>query len=178
MLRRFFLAACLALAGASVRAPIAHATPPSPPLEFEVRALAVPVPGRPTPFVVEVAPLVPGETLRLRVVLPSDATLTRGDTLTVAPAPAVGERARFEFAVSIPSGVRRYVYVRAELVTATGRRITRGQNLVLVAGPLLVPDAVGRVVPAGGGESGLVYDGEPASKIGAPVGPTPPGIRR
>jgi len=171
-----FLAAIVL--GACFAVGTARATPPSPQLEFEVTALAVPVPGRPVPFAVEVRPLVAGETLRIRVLPPADCALTSGDTLVVLPAPAKDEAARFTYSITIPSGVRRYVYVRAELVTATGRRIVRGKNLVLVAGPLLVPDAVPRVVPLGSGESGLVFDGMPVPTVGRPVGPTPPGIRR
>ncbi len=171
------LFACLVVA-ACFFAPGAGATPPSPQLELAVEPLAVPVPGRPVPFVVEVEPLVEGETLRIRVRPPGDVRLLGGDTLIVVPAPPLGQKARFEYSVAIPSGVRRYVHVRAELVTASGRRITRGKNLVLTAGPLLVPDAVPRVQALGDGEQGVVYDGEPVPTIGRPFGPTPPGVKR
>ena len=166
------------LAGACFAVPGAFATPPQPLLDLDVTALSAPVPGRPVRFAVEVTPLAEGETIRIRVHPPADCALAGGDTLLVAPAPAKGEALPHEYTITIPSGVRRYVYVRAELVTASGRRITRGKNLVLLAGPLLVPDAVPRVEPAGKGESGLVYDGVPVPTVGRPVGPTPPGIVR
>jgi hypothetical protein len=171
VLAALVLEACLAVPGA-------HATPPSTRLELDVEPLTVAVPGRPTRFAVLVEPLAAGETLRILVRPPADCTLVSGDTLLVVPAPPVGETARFEYAISIPSGVRRHVYVRAELVTAEGRRITRGKNLVLLAGPLLVPDAVSRDVPLGDGASGVAYDGVVVPTQGRPVGPTPPGIRR
>jgi hypothetical protein len=176
LIPRFVLAALFAAACFAVRA--AHATPPSPQLDLDVTPLSAPVPGRPVTFAVEVTPLVEGETIRIRVRPPADCALTSGDTLLVVRAPAQGETRRFEYAIAIPSGVRRYVYVRADLVTASGRHITRGKNLVLVAGPLLVPDVAPRVVSRGAGESGLEFDGAPVPQVGHPVGPTPPGIGR
>jgi hypothetical protein len=158
--------------------PAARATPPSPQLDLRVETVGPAVPGRPVPFTIEVTPLVEGETIHVRVRPPADCTLIAGDTLLVVPASAKGETARFEYAVSIPAGVRRYVYVRAELFTASGRRIMRGRNLVLLAGPPLVPDVAPRIEPLGDGESGLVFDGVVVPTVGRPVGPTPPGIRR
>ena len=58
----------------------------------------------------------------------------------------------------VPPGRRRYVYVRAELVTAAGRRYTRGENLVVVAGPLAVPDPVSRIGSDGKGGAVVEYD--------------------
>src|SRR5262249_27619822 len=105
----------------------AAATPPQPPLDFDLRALEAPTPGRPVPCAVTVTPRALGESLKLRIVLPRDCALVDGDTLRIGPAPSVGEPRRFDFSVRVPPGLRRYIYVRAELTTPSGHVWTRGQ---------------------------------------------------
>ena len=48
--------------------------------------------------------------------------------------------------------------MRAELVTANGRRYTRGEHLVVLAGPLAEPDPVPRIVPDGQGGTLVEFD--------------------
>ncbi len=167
------LGLALLLAGTLVsRSP---ATPPSPPLDFLITLLESPRPGRPVPFAVEVRPLVDGERLRIRIVVPRDCSLVGGDTLRHVPRPAAGRTERLEYAVRIPPGLRRQVYVRAELETPGGHVYTRGENLILLAGEPREPPIRPRMVPDGRGGQGLSFDGSPVPTQGRPAGPTPPG---
>ncbi|MGH7725294.1 MAG: hypothetical protein ACREOU_07670 [Candidatus Eiseniibacteriota bacterium] len=167
------LGLALALAGTLVsRSP---ATPPSPPLEFSIELLESPRPGRPVRFAVVARPLVDAERLRIRVVTPRDCALVTGDTLSHRSHVSPGRTERLEYSVRIPSGLKRYVYVRAELETPGGHVYTRGENLVLLAGVPLFPEAQARPVPDGRGGTGLSFDGQPVPVSGRPTGPTPPG---
>ena len=154
-------AATLLLAGCSllvVFAPPAGATPPRPPLDLRLVLLETPRPGRDVPFTIEVTPLVPGEQLHLTIAPPADTPLARGRRHETRRDLTPGRTQRFEGALRVPPGRRRYVYVRAELVTAAGRRYTRGENLVVLAGPLAVPDPASRSASDGRGGAVVEYD--------------------
>lgn len=152
-----------------------HATPPSPPLELTLTTLETPRPGRPVRFSVEVKPLVPAELVRVRVVPPRDCALVEGDTLLPIVGPPPQRTERLDYAIRIPSGLRRYVYVRAELLTPGGVVYMRGENLVLLAGEPLEPQVVARPVSDGHGGMTLSFDGKPVATQGRPEGPKPPG---
>jgi len=161
----FVALAALALLCATLLPPAnpAFATPPSPPLDFTVRAIQAPRPGVPVDFIVEVTPRAACERLVVRVVLPADCGLTRGDTLRSVPAPAVGSTGRLDYSVRIPPGLTRRIYVRATMETPDGHRYTRGENLVLLAGPSREPVPARRVGPDGRGGEVVEYDGAPAA---------------
>lgn len=127
------------------------ATPPRPPLDLRIVLLEAPPPGRDVSFAIEVTPLIPGAELRVSIVPPADVSLVRGRRIDTRRDLAPGRLQRFEAAVRVPPGRRRHVYVRAELVTAGGRRYTRGEHLVVLAGALVSPDPAVRVVPDGRG---------------------------
>ncbi|MEO6462829.1 MAG: hypothetical protein ABIP29_07115 [Candidatus Eisenbacteria bacterium] len=140
-------------------APPAGATPPRPPLDLRVVLLETPRPGRDVPFAIEVTPLVPGEQLIVTIAPPADAPLVRGRRTETRRDLASGHAQRFTGALRVPPGRRRYVYVRAELVTAGGARYTRGEHLVVLAGPLAAPDPAARTVRDGTGGVLVEYDG-------------------
>lgn len=137
----------------------ARATPPRPPLDLDLVVLESPVPGRPVPFAIVVTPLVPAERLRLRIVPPGDVALARGDTLSLVTDVVPGRAHRFEGAFRLPPGLRRHVYVRAEITTVGGTTWTRGGDFDLLAGPPSRPEPAGRIRPDGRGGSLVEYDG-------------------
>lgn len=161
MPRRFRLlaAASAFLAASCIPWPVA-ATPPQPPLELRLVLLESPRPGRTVGFAIEATALVPAERLRLRLTLPRDVTLARGDSLATVADPMPGRPHRFEGAFRLPPGQRRHVRVRAEIVTPGGATWTRGAHLELLAGMPATPDPVGRAVPDGRGGTLVEYDGE------------------
>ena len=135
------------------------ATPPRPPLDLRLVLLETPRPGHEVPFAVEVTPLHPdGGEVRLTITPPGDVPLVRGRRSEVRRDVARGRTQRFEGALRVPPGKRRFVYVRAELVTPAGRRYTSGGHLVVLAGPPDTPDPVERVVPDGRGGTLVEYD--------------------
>lgn len=152
--------AVLTLAGCAlgVAAPPAGATPPRPPLDLRIVLLETPLPGRDVPFTIEVTPLVPGEQLHVTIAPPTDTPLARGRRHETRRDPAPGRVQRFAGAVRVPPGRRRYVYVRAELVTAAGHRYTRGEHLVVLAGPLAAPDPASRLAADGRGGTVVEYE--------------------
>lgn len=156
--RPLFATLLLALVALTALLIPAGATPPRPPLELRVVLLETPRPGRDTPFAVEVTPLLPGAELRLTVAPAADVALVRGRRVEVRRDVAPGRGQRFEGALRVPPGRRHHVYVRAELVTANGRRYTRGEHLVVLAGPLAEPDPVPRIVPDGQGGTLVEFD--------------------
>jgi hypothetical protein len=135
------------------------ATPPQPPLELRLVLEETPRPGHPIPYAIEVTSLVPAERLRLRIVPRGGVSLARGDTLSTVTEVAPGRAHRFAGAFRIPPGLRRHVYVRAEITTAGGHVWTRGEHFVLLAGPPVVPDVIGRTVSDGRRGSLIEYDG-------------------
>lgn len=149
--------AILALLAALPR-PVA-ATPPRPPLELVLRLLEDPVPGRPVRYAIEVTPLVPVERLRIRVLPPRGVELASGDTATTVRDVPRGQARRFEGSLRVPPGRRHWVRVSAEATTSSGHTWTRGEHLVILAGPLAVPDPPQRVVPDGRGGSVVEFDG-------------------
>jgi len=138
----------------------AHATPPQPPLELRLVLLDTPVPGRAVPFAIEVTPGIPAARLNVTIDPPRDVALVRGARRSTRSDVARGRAHRFEGALTVPPGRRRHVYVRAELVTAGGRRYTRGEHLVVLAGPLATPDPVARTVSDGRGGTLVEFEGE------------------
>jgi hypothetical protein len=142
----------------------ATATPPQPPLDLRLVLLETPRPGRDVPFAVEVTSLVPAGQLRLSIAPPGDVALVRGRRLMTWRDIAPGQAHRFEGALRVPPGRRRFVYVRAEITTPGGRRYTRGEHLVVLAGPLAVPDPVARTVSDGRGGMLVEYDGTKAAR--------------
>ena len=138
----------------------ALATPPRPPLDLDVRLLETPAPGRPVRYAIEVTPLVPVERVRVFVVPPPGVDLASGaPRATLMRDLAPGRARRLEGTLRVPPGRRHYVYVRAEATTASGRTWTRGAHLVVLAGPLAVPDPPQRVVSDGRGGSVVEFDG-------------------
>jgi hypothetical protein len=137
----------------------AHATPPQPPLDLRLVLLETPVPGRPVPFAVEVTPGIPADRLTVTVVPRRDAVLVRGPARWSRAAVAAGRSHRLEGALRVTPGRRHHVYVRAEIVTPAGHRYTRGEHLVVLAGPLAVPDPPARTVADGRGGTLVEYDG-------------------
>ena len=139
----------------------AGATPPQPPLDLRVVLLETPAPGKPVAYAIDVTPLLPAERLRVRVVPPRDVALAvPGDTLRFASDLAPGHARRFTGTLRVPPGRRRYVYVRAEIETASGRTWSRGEHLVVLAGAPLEPDPVARSRADGRGGALVEYDGQ------------------
>lgn len=142
----------------------AEATPPRPPIDLRLVLLDTPRPGRDVPFAVEATPLLPASELRLTIAPPRDVALVRGRGAESRRDVAPGRAQRFEGALRVPPGRRHFVYVRAELVTASGRRYSRGEHLVVLAGALAVPDPVARTMPDGRGGTLVEYDAAPGKK--------------
>lgn len=139
--------------------PNARATPPSPPLELRLVLPERPVPGRAVPFAIEVTPGIPAARLSVTIAPPRDVALVRGTRRSTRSDVARGRAHRFEGALSVPPGRRHHVYVRAELLTAGGHRYTRGEHLVVLAGPLATPDPVPRTVSDGRGGRLVEFEG-------------------
>ena len=166
MPRRTRLLAPVALfvALASSRLP-AGATPPQPPLDLRLVLLEAPAPDRVTPFAIEVVPLVQAERVRVRIVAPRGVALASpGDTLLLAGDVAPGQARRWTSAVRVSPGRRHDVRVRVEITTPAGITWSRGDHLVLLVGPLLVPDPVARPGTDGHGGAVLEYDGQATAR--------------
>jgi hypothetical protein len=154
------LAPALVLAALATIVPPAVATPPEPPVELRLVLLETPAPGRPTPFAIEVTPRVPAGRMRVRVVAPRDVALAApGDTLLLAGETGIGQSRRWTGTARVPPGRRRFVYVRVEMDTPSGRTWSRGASLEFLAGPLLVPDPVAHARADGRGGTLVEYDG-------------------
>jgi hypothetical protein len=161
--------ACALALGVSLLAVLprtARATPPQPPLELRLVLLEPPVPGRAVPFAVEITPGIPAARLEVAISPPRDVALVRGSARATRRDVAPGRLLRFDGSLAVPPGRRHHVYVRAELVTAGGRRYTRGEHLVVLAGPLLVPDPVARTVSDGRGGTLVEYEAGAGSRPG------------
>jgi hypothetical protein len=122
------LAACCALPRS------AHATPPSPPIDFAL--IPQPAEGDAVPFTVEVAPRIPAASLTIEIV-PQPGVTIRGGPLKRALPPLA--KARLAYRAKLPRGLARRVYVRATLVTPEGAIFTRGENLVFSEDPVRAP---------------------------------------
>ncbi|MEP7027657.1 MAG: FG-GAP-like repeat-containing protein, partial [Candidatus Eisenbacteria bacterium] len=141
----------------------AGATPPSPPLDFSLRALESVHADRPTRFEAVATPRIDGGAITIEITPPEDVLLASGPRrLEVARAAAFAPE-RLESSARIPRGRERRVYVRATLEMPDGTRYTRGGNLVLDAGAPPRPGA--RLVSDGAGGSLAEYEG----KAGAPT---------
>ncbi len=163
MHRSRWLVPLLTLALASAWPLRALATPPSPPLDFTLRALEGVRPGSPTRFEVVATPRVDGGRLTIEFAPAADVALTGGPRLLQVARAAAFTPARFEYAARIPRGLLRRVYVRATLELPDGTRYTRGANLTLDSGAPARPAA--RLMADGSGGSLAAYDGLP----GVPV---------
>jgi hypothetical protein len=156
------------------------ATPPSPPLDFSVRALDPALdPTRAQlglPFAVEVTPRIAGAKLTIEVVPRDGAALEQGALRRLLDRPAAFGHARFDYVARVARGQVSRVYVRATLEAPDGTRYTRGENLSLSVSPLPMMRSPGRVVPGRAGDALLAFEGTPArASAGSPPARTAHG---
>jgi len=148
-------------------ATLAHATPPSPPLELAFDVRPGNGSGAALPFTVEVVPRVRAASLVVEL-LPAGDVRVEGNALRrEAVGPEKDLPARFAFAARVPRGLLRRLYVRATLVTPEGARYSLGRNVELLDGPRRDRTPEARLVPDGGASELAAFDGMGASPVQA-----------